>query len=490
MKYKKIFIQKEFFALLGNKRRNLIVASSLLTICIFTVSLSIGAFNELRMRMDNPFTNWVTMPVLYEYRDNIPKLRTYFGNEENLAEFNLKNVSGFVKWTTKFLDPKTLKIKESIGRSLNFDDDIAKKIFEKSNVVALKDDFDIKSKDIRFQIFVSEEFCEFMKIDKINSVGKNIIIQDFDNDFVFLFKIGGVLKTLPNHSEFIVSPDFFNMFKVNYITTGFIPVGDQTRIDLLSSEPLNKEDMVKHLQPINAIDYELSEIEIVGGETLYSYTIYTSDFISDSVAVNYSSKFKSNTNETKLLKVWNPVMGFSEVEDPHYISFNFDKELEKIRALQVFLKENYKMEIELSVVEDRDNFSMVSKLTYFMILSLIVISLISFSIFLFNMISSHLDKVKANIGTFMAFGFNGKVIEQIYTRSMMKFMAYAWLICAAFLSVFWLIGYLLQIFSLALFHPVVIIIFLLFNAIAHIITKYITTKLLAETPGDLIYNRV
>lgn len=489
MEYKKIFIKKELWALMGNNKKNLIVASLLLTITVFTVSLSLGAFEELKKRMDNPYTNWVTMPVLRQYEDSLPRLRYYFNKSENLKTYNLKNVSGYVKWSGKFLDPKTLKVKEFIGRSLQFDDDMAAKIFENSNVIALKNNFSPEGDSIKFEIFISEEFCNIMQIDKNKSVGKDIILRDFNDGYIFLFKIGGILKTLPNHSQFVVSQDFYNMFKENYATTGFVSTENQTKINIISSGEIDRENIKKLIEPIEIIDIEVNKKQVAGGTELLSYTIYTSDFISDSTASLLTSKLNNKKNVMKLHRVWNPVAGFSELTEPMYVSFNF-MELDKIRELQSFLKEKFDMEIELSVVEDRDNFSMVSKLTYFMISSLIIISLISFSIFLFNLISSHLDKIKANIGTFMAFGFNTKVIREIYSKTVMTFMGYAWIASSCVLLLFWAFGYLTNLFSLSVFHPIVISTFVLFNAIAWAITYYITRKLLKETPGDLIYNRV
>ncbi len=489
MDYKRLFIQKELVALIGAKKRNLLICTSLLFIAVFTISLSLGAYEQLKERMDNPFTNWVTMPVLYQYRDNIPGLKDYFTSSSNLEKYNLKNISGYVKWTFKMIHPQKKTVKDITGRTLDFNEEIAIKIFEKENIVSIKEGFAVNDPENLFELFVTEEFCGEMNINARKSVGKQLIIKDFEENYIFLFTIGGVVKSLPNHTNFIMSQDFFNMFIEKYETTGFIEVGNQTRLSFISNK-IPDENLIKQsLKPIDVIDIEQEDVSIVGIDNFKQITVFTSDFLQDSLIARFYKKMNLRGDSVLLQKVWKPVSGYSDLSEPMYVSFNF-KTLDKIKELQLFLKNRFKMEIELSVVEERDNFSIVSRLTFFMILSLIIVSMISFSIFLFNLIRNHLDKIKPNIGTFMAFGFSRKVVEEIYIKTVIKFMLYSWVISGTNIFLFWIAGFFTGIYSLKFWHPVVILTFIMFNILSYFVTKLITTKILKETPGDLIYDRV
>ncbi|MBK7637042.1 MAG: hypothetical protein IPJ13_24280 [Saprospiraceae bacterium] len=195
------------------------------------------------------------------------------------------------------------------------------------------------------------------------------------------------------------------MFKEKYESTGFVEVEEQTRLTFLSKKEIENRILKDVLPSDQLVDIESIKVAIAGADSVFKYTIFTNDYVSDSLMSDFSKNLKQKGESIILNKEWKFVKGHSEIYDPMYFSFNFI-DLEKIRELQSFLKEKYKMEIELSVVEDRDNFSLVSKLTYFMILSLIIVAIISFVIFLVNLIKNHLDKIKPNIGTFMALDYH------------------------------------------------------------------------------------
>lgn len=148
------------------------------------------------------------------------------------------------------------------------------------------------------------------------------------------------------------------------------------------------------------------------------------------------------------------------------------------------------MEIEVSVVDERENFSMVSRLTYFMIFSIILISIICFSIFLFNLIKNHLESIKANIGTLMAFGLSTRDIQSIYLITIQKFMLMAWIYALAALAICYFLCLFILNFRMDILNLVNLITALIFTLLSFYITKISLKKLLNESPGDLIYNRV
>ncbi|MBK8548458.1 MAG: hypothetical protein IPL63_14130 [Saprospiraceae bacterium] len=320
------------------------------------------------------------MPVLYTYRENIPLLKEYFSKTENLTKYGLKDISGYVKYTFKIVHPTKNKVLDITGRSLDFTDDITKKIFEPSNVIYLKDKFSEEDSENLFELFVSEDFCKDLNIAPKNAVGKFIMVKDFEANFVLLFKVGGILKNLPNHSKFIMSQDFVNMFLEKNETTGFVEVQNQTKLSLLNSKTTTDKVIRERFNTIEIIDIETEPMPMAGSGEILRTTIFTNDFVTESMKQMFYDQMYSRSDSIMLMKEWRPVTGYSEIILPMYFSFNF-MNLEKIKELQEFLKKEYKMEIELSIVEDRDNFSMVSKLTYFMIISLVLVSLISFTIF-------------------------------------------------------------------------------------------------------------
>lgn len=491
MDYKQVFIRRELNSFLGEKNRNLWISTLLLSIAMVTISWSLGSYYQLKERMDNPFTNYVTMPELAGYAKQMPEMRKYFDNPENLSAYGLESITGFVKNGFWIINPKTFKKLNPTGRTLNFGDELSKKIFEKSNIVDIKENFDFTSPDNRFELFISEDFCKELGLSPKSVVGKNILLEDFESDSKFTFKIGAVLKVLPNHTDLVVSNAFYNVFKKDYSSSGFVAVNAQTSMTLISDKPIKRKKIEQLLGTNSLIDLESAELEWVGDLPLYQTKIFTTDFILEEDAEKIYQDLSEGYQVCYIQRIWTPVKGFDELERAMYISFNFNpNELDKIKELNTFLKEKFKMEIELTVVEERDNFSMVSRMTFITILSLIVISLISFSIFLFNLIRNHLDKIKPNIGTFMAFGFSSSDISNIYESTVMQFLLRSWIMVAITIFLCWLLGKTTGLGEFVLLHPVTISTVISFNVLAYIMTKVVTRKLMKETPGDLIYNRV
>jgi hypothetical protein len=261
MDYTRIFISRELASLLGKNRKNLWICSSLLFVSLFTIALSLGAFQVLKERMDNPYTNWVTMPVLYQYRENIPVVKEYFSSTNNLQKFQLKNISGYDKWTFKIIHPQTGKVMDVIGRTLNFSDDLTGKIFEQSNVISKKDSFSTQNEENLFMFFVSESFCKETGLKPESASGKYLRVKDFEDNSVFTFQIGAVLKNLPNHSKFIMSQEFANVFSSdNYLSSGFVDQRGGTQLSILGKKEINKDVIVKALGDLELIDSDTSTV--------------------------------------------------------------------------------------------------------------------------------------------------------------------------------------------------------------------------------------
>ncbi len=491
MNYKQLFITRELEELKGKNKRNLTIACILLLISLLSISVSLGVYNNLKERMDNPYTNWVAMPVLYKYKEAIPSLISQFQSKAYLDSFNLINLNTYVKDANRFVF-RNGEERTYYGRSINFDENIVQKIFEKNNIIALRNDDPAESKDL-FAYYVSESFCDQNKLNPNDLVNSNLEVLDQSlnsEEFkVYLFPVKGVLKSLPNHSDFIISEELCNLYRKSPSETGFIPVENQTRMAFLSESRINDSFLRETMPELEIVDIEEDTLNLYSGMPCYRYKIFVSDFISDSIKDIFISKLSRNIKSIKLINEWTPITQYKSIEHPMYVSFNF-KNLDKIRNLQAFLKSNYGMEMEVSVVDERENFSMVSRLTYFMIFSIIVISIICFSIFLFNLIKNHLESIKANIGTFMAFGLSSRDIQSIYTMAVQRFMLQAWLGAFGILFLCHFIILLMYKFKIDIFNLIIFTTFSIFTVLSFLITNYSLKKLLDESPGDLIYDRV
>ncbi len=129
---------------------------------------------------------------------------------------------------------------------------------------------------------------------------------------------------------------------------------------------------------------------------------------------------------------------------------------------------------------------------------LVLFSVISICIFISNLLRMHLEKVKMNIGTFIAFGLSGLKIQIIYFQIILVFLTFSCL-SGLFVS-FWVGKGLDKIFSMNFVKEEGVSFFSLFGqstfwtlflvlGVSFLFSWITIRKMLAKTPGDLIYNR-
>jgi ABC-type antimicrobial peptide transport system permease subunit len=156
------------------------------------------------------------------------------------------------------------------------------------------------------------------------------------------------------------------------------------------------------------------------------------------------------------------------------------------------------IEMDISKVREKKNFlflSLVSKITSVL---LIIFSAISVSLFLYNLVKNHLNKVKMNIGTFKAIGLSDSKTTGIYFGIIVKFVLVGLLLG---LGTAFLIGSVLNTFLISNFQSDVgMKYFILLGLNTYItvgvvlvlsllVSWYTIRKILSKSPGDLIYNR-
>ena len=177
-----------------------------------------------------------------------------------------------------------------------------------------------------------------------------------------------------------------------------------------------------------------------------------------------------------------------------YLSLNFHS-LDSIRAFEKFVREDFKVQIEMSQVNAKENFNAVSIMANILSWAMIIFSIVCIIMFIINMLQSYFQKVKRNLGTFKAFGMDSNELIKVYVFILLTIIVAAILIA---ISMTWLVELLLPCMDimkdgkynyLALWntktvYSIVIVL------VATVATVFIVMgRLLRQTPGDLIYDR-
>jgi ABC-type antimicrobial peptide transport system permease subunit len=222
------------------------------------------------------------------------------------------------------------------------------------------------------------------------------------------------------------------------------------------------------------------------------------------------SEFYKKNND-KIIRIFD----FGIAPDPDveihndYLCINFKKNgLDSVEAFSKYVvqnlnEENVKEETNMIVVDsgavkEKKNFNYISKMTLLISLLLIIFSIISISLFISNLLKTHLNKVKMNLGTFKAFGLSNQESINIYLQIMLRFV-FTGLIFSLVIS-FVLGNVIDKIFSawlsiedqsayFRLFDLNTYILITIIVVVSAIVSYLNIKKILSKTPGDLIYNR-
>jgi hypothetical protein len=209
--------------------------------------------------------------------------------------------------------------------------------------------------------------------------------------------------------------------------------------------------------------------------------------------------FMANANipEHDFVQAFSPNFASTRNWPKYDVSFNFN-DLASVEAFAEFIKENAEIKLEMSNIERMKNYNFVTKLTSLISVLLIFFSVLMITLFLSNILRTHLNSIKMNIGTFKAFGID---IGHIYQRMMFMYilvpLVIALGICALVGysgSLYYLMQFLTQFdiekykyFNLLNYWTVGSIVVLL--VVNYFTFSKIIKDIFLQTPGDLIYDR-
>ena len=283
---------------------------------------------------------------------------------------------------------------------------------------------------------------------------------------------------------------------VNRISASMVKKGDMLSqddvIDILFEQ---REDQIKELLPDYEIaDIEFEQVKMNEDNIIDKFTVTLFDFLEFEeirIIPGLIEKTGMMKNPRVQYKTECNVGDYSNLANPHYLAFNFNK-LDKVRDFNEFLKTDprFGMEISMDQVEAKENFALVSRLTGLIAIILLGFSILSIVFYINSLLTTHLEGIKNNLGTLKAFGLNNKFLISVYIKIIILFIIIS--IIIGYLISFGIkmleVGFskipVIDLFDYRIFITMIVI--LLFSSYISFIS---IRKILLKTPGDLIYNR-
>lgn len=175
-----------------------------------------------------------------------------------------------------------------------------------------------------------------------------------------------------------------------------------------------------------------------------------------------------------------------------FLSVEFNS-LDHIAEFETYAK-SHKIQLEMEQVHSKQNFNAVTTMAKILSAAMVIFSIVCIIMFLVNMLQGYFQKVKRNIGTFKAFGMNGRELILSYVFLLILIVSSAVLL--ALLLTYGIqcilpcLGIEKEGFNyLSLWNATTYVatLVILFSTIITVIA--VMVKLLSQTPGDLIYDR-
>ncbi len=486
-----LFQKGEKIEIYGARNFNFYV---LILILMFTFC-SIGganlALSDLGDKMNDPFVNLLSVDVPLSKRDIVEDLKRQLNDDSVKQAYKFESVTNYVEFALAFQGPETSKWVK--GRSIDLNNPVLARLLEEDNLIA-GSGFKMENE---IGLIISVRLLE-----ELGYEGYPSHIDMRFNELRVPIPIRAIVRELPELNYFVASPYFF--FQRTQLGGTAFMVRTNTKLGLFLPDPERARDFTSELENFFSENskYRGWDAEVLFRNNIESHlpgTEYTIEFF------GYRAEESTDYNQLiRDLKEAIPEYDFIRYYDYDFnnypsnfridtdkIAINFT-ELDRVRDFQEFLFNAYQIEVDIAKVRDKENFSFVKLLTEVISMLLIVFAIVSICFYLYNLLKSHLQKIRPNLGTFMAFGLDQKHLFNLYKNLLLRFLFEATLfsLIGAFVLLF-VVSMLLGMVDnyLALFDwKLLATLIILFTAF-YTIFKNVIETILEKTPGDLIYDR-
>lgn len=497
-----LFFKNEYHSLAGTSNKRITTLFAILLVTFLALSFAIGSIDYLKTKMNNPFTNWVDMPILYNYeRGDIENMKNQFNSPQEKEKYNLKDITEYAKFSPKFFHNQTEETFYIPGITLETSGDLLKKILHpnENNVITgkeLKQNEILQETDYN-KVIVTESLLKDLGYSDFQGQQKIAIAYD---SLRFYADILAVVKELPNLSGFACFPRLYNWLAVSNDKTFCINYSGQVNqfqiivegtnmktIEEFYLESMNKYTLVNLKEKSFSINLSKDHKKII----FYLEDWYPINSIQEIVG-QLIGNLKGNNIKSFWLPNWDCSKDekFNSIKSPPYLAFNFNQ-LDKVRPFKDYMRKEYDVELSMNQIESKENFSLVSQLTLIISSILFVFGLTSILFYVNSLLKNHLEKIRSNLGTFKAFGLNNKSLTSNYRKIILLFLFIATILAFLIATVIVLIEEMITTHStLNLYNSWVFLSIVVLIVLSYFISERTIKNILLHTPGDLIYNRV
>lgn len=492
--HRHILFKNELAILEGKNKRNIWILALIISIAFIGLGHSLGGLRHLKKRMDNPFTKWVNLPVSKNEYESSANLQKVFENETLKDSFFLENIKGYKRDFYTIADKEGKKTYQFVARTIDPQEQLLQEIIKPSNLIyaSFQSFEDIETSQACW-VIVKKEMLEKLNFQKLDSTinklefrNKYGSVNNVDIEFSHYIPVIAIVQDLPDLVDMVVPEHFNELFFLPKTENEFINISETNKIEFLAKQKRSLSDIAA------LIDSDSIKVEDISTEQfqLYDTTFHIHEvYLSKALPIEEKLQLVGNLplSDKRPYTSYSCDVEEKSLSNAYYLAFNFS-DLSRVRAFREKIKKEFALDISLNQVEDKENFSMVAKLTAILSILLFILSICSVLLFLGNLLLHHIDKISPNLGTFKAFGLSDSDLIQDYNAIIMRFLFRA--IIRSFLLV---IGYTVIMILIGgnfyLFDWKVGMALMAVIVLVKILVNRIVLSKLKFSPGDLIYNR-
>ena len=511
--YFKLFVKREGKVVLGKHYSNLWLLFGVLTATFFAIAFSNASMYYLDFKMNDPFINWVDIKNEHG-EDDFSGLESALADENLMLKCHYNGYQADYYFNYNFWGAdNTIHYFRCRFFEKIKDNKLIDAILDEDNLV--------EGWGIDTRRLVDQSFGVIMTEDALNKLGYEsapayvqyarpctgadtlgFTLGIEDHGYVPL-PLLGVVKRLPGGIDVISTKYFYeqdnnsnnnplHLNNVAYASSLYYYVPEEVDVQAFMAE------LDKAAQGVFADKYHVTLQDLPAMST-YKPGSFVSlrgvfGLLPYREVADLNTGIMSAYEDAGVCRVFDYNVCEYNLDEKAFISVYFN-DLDVIREFETFVKEEFKVSIEMSQINAKENFNAVSLLANILSWSMIVFAIICIILFIVNLLQSYFQKVKRNLGTFKAFGISNAELISVYVLIMITTVLAA--ICMS-LSLTYIVELSLQLlgvlkegtfsylnlWSAKTFCSVVIIL------AASVATVYLVMhKLLKTTPGDLIYDR-
>jgi hypothetical protein len=489
-------------AIKGRRNSTIVYLFVILFIAFISFGFAKSIFNYQKKLSSDPYSNWINLNFHAGTRDSLRSLHEHAAEKQFRERFHLKGAYFYNKgmvpvftgsqegpaihYEARTIDPASGIVKDLLNAGLEA------KFFPDS----VEDAFNFEPNGV----IISRRLQEDIGLDKRTM--SFIRIKSPEGDPVPV-PVLAVVDELPDLADIV----YTNLFYCKTMNTGFYDrENGYYRVFVENMDTSGILSVLDALYPLLGIKdpSTVQTTRLITGNTSVLNWIIEIGNQEKSLPVSAMNQKVAGMDE---LKGHQAGQYFELSEDTtcdnsaffhDYLALEFN-DLDKIGEFSRYLGEKLSLKLSLEVLYNKENYLYASNIALGSVLLLMVLSILSVSIYISGVIRNHLTRIKKNLGNFLAFGVENSTLIVIYIQVTSVILITALLpafilavVCGELFETF-LLGKLLILDTeqdyFSLFNSWYAIFLLLILSVTILRTFFSVHKILKHTPGDLVYER-